>query len=92
MVVVGPVTTGPLGRGDGWMFQMRPPFLPIFSHYFTLMGESGAFWRLSQFVNRPELESEKYNPKPTCETHKGKPIGLYKTSSIFGIVVIALGI
>ena len=91
-VVVAPVTTGPLGTGGGWMFQKRSPFLPIFRHYHDMIRESGTFWRLHQYENRPEMQSDYFYPEPICETHKGKPIGLYKISSIFVIVVIGIGI
>ena len=91
-VVRAPITTGPLATGSGWMFQKRSSYLPIFRHYYNMIRESGTTWRLSNLVNRPEFQSEKYSPKPTCETHKGKPIGFYKTSSIFAIVMIGLGI
>ena len=91
-VVIAPFTTGALGTGTGWMFQKRSPFLPIFRHYHDMIRESGTFWRLHEFENRPDFQSNYFYPEPICETHKGKPIGLYKISSIFVIVVIGIGI
>ena len=91
-VVLAPVTTGPLATGVGWIFQKRSPFLPIFRHYHDMIRESGTFLRLHQYENRPEMQSNYFYSEPICETHKGKPIGLYKISSIFVIVVLGIGI
>ena len=91
-VVIAPFTSGALGRGAGWMFEKRSPFLPIFNHYFNKIKESATSQRLSRTHNRPEYDSNYYFPKPTCETYKGKPIGLYKISSTFAIVIIGAGV
>ena len=90
-VAIAPFTSGALAQGNGWMFQKRSPFLPVFNHYFNKIKESATFKRLRRLSNRPEYESNYYFSKPTCETRKGNPIGLYKISSMFAIVIIGAG-
>ena len=90
-VVHAPFTPGALGKGGGWMFEKRSPFLPIFNHYFNMIKETATFKRLRRRLNRPEYDSNYYFPIPTCDTHRGKPIGLYKISSTFAIVMIGAG-
>ena len=87
-----PFTSGALGKGSGWMFEKRSPFLPIFNHYFNKIKESATFKRLQRRRNRPEFDSNYYFPEPTCDTQRGKPIGLYKIFSTFAIVMIGAGV
>ena len=91
-VVIAPFTTGELGTGTGWMFQKRSPFLKIFNHYYYMMKESGSIERLRRRRNRPEFDSNYYKPKTTCENHEGKAIGIYKSSSLFIILMIGVGV
>ena len=91
-VVIAPFTSGGHGKGSGWMFEKRSPFLPIFNHYFNKIREAATFKRLSEYHNRPEFDSNYYLQIPTCETNKGKPIGLYKISSTFAVVMIGAGV
>ena len=91
-VVVAPLTTGILGSGVGWMFKKRSPFLQIFNHYFYKIEESGSYQRLRRRRNRPEFDLNYYRPELTCKTHKGKPVGIYKISSVFAIVAVGVGI
>ena len=85
-----PFTTGILGIGGGWMFKKRSPFLPILNHYFLLMEESGTVWRLRRRMHRPEYDLNYYLPKQKCEHYEGKPIGIHKASSVFGILIIGI--
>ena len=89
-VVVAPFTTGALGTGTGWMFPKRSPFLPIFNHYYHVIKESGSVIRMRRRRNRPEFDSNYYKPKTTCENLEGKPIGIYKSSSLFIILMIGV--
>ena len=89
-VVIAPFTTGALGTGAGWMFQKRSPFQPIFNHYYHIMKESGSVRRMQRRPNRPEFDSNYYKPKTTCENLEGKPIGIYKSSSLFIILMIGV--
>ena len=87
-VVISSFTTGALGTGAGWMFHKRSPFLPIFNYYYHMMKESGSVLRMKRRMNRPEFDSNYYYPKQTCENLEGKPIGIYKSSSLFIILML----
>lgn len=91
-VVIAPFTTGALGTGTGWMFLKRSPFLPIFNYYYNMMKESGSIERLRRRRNRPEFDSNYYKPKATCQNHEEKAIAIYKSASLFIILMIGVGV
>ena len=65
--------------GGGWVFPKNSPFYPIFDYYVSILKEGGIYQRI--------LDSHKqYQGKEQlCTDYDGKPIGVYKCFSLFGL-------
>ena len=72
--------------GGGWTFQKHSPFLPMFDMYINTLKEHGTFQRIEDVGNNKTL-----GPEQDCQDYDGKPIGVTKVFSLFGILAIGSG-
>ena len=73
--------------GGGWTFPKKSFLLPIFSNYWGFIKESGTYYRIeSSYNNRQGM------PPQDCVDNEGKPIGITKVFSLFGILLILTGL
>ena len=72
--------------GGGWTFQKNSPFFPIFKMYINILKERGIFQIIEDRGN-----NKTEGPEQTCANFDGKPIGVEKVFSLFGILLIGAG-
>ena len=73
--------------GDGgWIFKKGSALWPIFNFYITRLKERGAFDRLKSSYD------DLVGPDQLCTEYDGKPIGIYKSFSLLGIIFIGTGL
>ena len=72
--------------GAGWTFPKFSPFLPMFRHYANKMNEGGIMDTIIGSY------SDRKGPDQICPKYDGKPIGLEKCFSLFGIMCSGLGL
>ena len=72
--------------GSGWIFPRYSPFLPMFKHYVNNMKEGA----ISKWISNSY--SDRMGPDQICPAYDGKSIGLEKSFSLFGIIILGAGI
>ena len=65
--------------GGGWVFPKNSPFYPIFDYYVSTLKEGGIYKRIL------DSHKEHQGQEQVCTDYDGKPIGLYKCFSLFGL-------
>ena len=71
--------------GGGWTFPKKSEFRPIIFMYINMIKERGSYMRIEDHGREKTLGPEQY-----CEDYDGKPIGVQKVFSIFGIFLIGM--
>ena len=66
--------------GAGWIFPKKSPLLPMFNHYVSLIKEGGIYEKMKNNYNDQLVTGQ------VCPDYDGKPIGLPKCFSLFGLL------
>ena len=73
--------------GVGWLFPRRSQFYSMFNHYHTSIVEAGTAER----ARAPYFDiGIGYRKEQLCTNYDGKPIGMKKIISLFGIILIGV--
>ena len=73
--------------GGGWTFPKKSEFRPIMFTYINMIKERGSYARIEAYGREKGL-----GPEQTCQDYDGKPIGMQKVFSLFGVLIIGLTI
>ena len=69
--------------GSGWIFPKHSALHPLFDKYVSIIRESGQYDKLKAAYN------DQLILKTTCAQNDGKPIDLWKSFSLFGMLSLA---
>ena len=71
--------------GSGWIFPKRSALLPIFNYYVQTIKEGAVFSRIVE-----SYYDRKGMPDQVCPEYDGKPIGLEKSLSLLGVMLVGV--
>ena len=72
--------------GGGWILPKDSSFSPILSYYVSLIKESGTYDKIKSSYDAF------VGPDQMCTDYDGKPIGIHKSFSLLGVILVGISI